>query len=327
MKEFTLAELKLVTSELSVLYVEDEKMIRDGLYASLKQLFAEVEIAEDGAVGWEMYQNSRFHLVITDISMPNMDGITMIGYIKNRNPEAHIIVTSAQNDAEKLLTLINLGVDRFLTKPLSKINLIDALYTVCSAIDNKLKIKKYQMELIKKVRILETQVKKEHIKHKQVMRENSTVKNSEPLWSDYFTEILQEERDELSELNQELDNNILMAFSDDCNVDHSYVLRLAKGYKRYSSILNSHGAFVEIGVQLQEMGQFFETYEAMFIQNISSLRELLESFNFTLIAFRQNVWEKNSPHPVFYNASLLSDIQLIKNILTQTEVDGEIEFF
>jgi YesN/AraC family two-component response regulator len=65
MKEFTLAELKLVTSELSVLYVEDEKMIRDGLYASLKQLFAEVEIAEDGAVGWEMYQNSRFHLGIT----------------------------------------------------------------------------------------------------------------------------------------------------------------------------------------------------------------------------------------------------------------------
>jgi CheY-like chemotaxis protein len=51
MKQFTLTELKHVTSELSVLYVEDEKMIRDGLQASLKQLFKEVEVAEDGAIG------------------------------------------------------------------------------------------------------------------------------------------------------------------------------------------------------------------------------------------------------------------------------------
>jgi len=286
-----------------------------------------VEIAEDGVIGWEMYQNSRFHLVITDISMPNMDGISMIKLVKNRNPEIHIIVTSAQNDAEKLLTLINLGVDRFLTKPLNKTNLIDALYAVCTAIDNKLKIKKYQIELIKKVRILETQTKKENIRHKQMVRQSQNQPMSNTSYKDYFSDILQEELDELIELNEELDSDILRTFSDDYTIDHSCVLRLAKGYKRYSSILNSHSAFAEIGMQLQEMGQFFETYETILIQNIVSIRDLLESFNFTLISFRQNIWEKNSPDPTFYNASLLSDIQLIKNILTQTEADGEIEFF
>lgn len=326
MKQFTLAELKEVTSELTVLYVEDEKMIRDGLYASLKQLFKEVEVAEDGAVGWEMYQNSRFHLVITDISMPNLDGIAMIQHIKSRNPQAHIIVTSAQNDADKLLTLINLGVDRFLTKPLSKINLIDTLYAVCSVIDDKLKIKKYQMELIKKVRILETQIKKEYIKAAQSKPKQADQPLSEPIVLDYFSTILPEELDEMNELNEELDADILMALQNN-RVDSNYVFRISDNYSRYGAVLNGHSLFSDIGMQLQVMGKSCRTNQEVFIDKIAFLLELFESFNFTLIEFRKNVMEKASSHPTFYNASLLSDIQMIQNILLQKHDDGELEFF
>lgn len=323
MKQYTLIELKAVTSELSVLYVEDEKMIRDGLLMSLKQLFKEVEVAEDGAVGWELYQHARFNLVITDISMPNMDGIAMITHIKERNPEARIIVTSAQNDADKLLTLINLGVDRFLTKPINKNSLIDALYNVCSAIDNKRRLKAYHLELEQKIRLLKTQTKKEYIKNKQ-----STIQPTEKpkLYDDYFEHILRDERDELADLNEELDADILMAFQSD-RIDHAYVSRIAQHYIRYGAILNSHSVFSEIGLQLQSMGKSFETHESNFILKIAFIRELLESFNFTLITFEKEVWEKPSSNPTFYNASLINDIQMINNLLSETHDHNDIELF
>jgi YesN/AraC family two-component response regulator len=195
----------------------------------------------------------------------------MIGYIKNRNPEAHIIVTSAQNDAEKLLTLINLGVDRFLTKPFSKISLIDALYAVCSAIDNKLKIKKYQMELIKKVRILETQVKKEHIKKKLA---TPALAPQDDKSSDYFSHILPEEIDELRDLNDELDSDIVMAFQNN-RIDHAYVMRITQHYFGFGAILNAHTLFADIGINLQDMSKNCQKHEDVFMENITILLKTL----------------------------------------------------
>jgi YesN/AraC family two-component response regulator len=327
MKQFTLTELKHVTSELSVLYVEDEKMIRDGLQASLKQLFKEVEVAEDGAIGWELYKNARFHLVITDISMPNMDGITMISHIKERNPEAHIIVTSAQNDADKLLALINLGVDRFLTKPLNKINLIDSLYVTCSAISNKRQIRAYHLELEQKIRLLNTQIKKDHVKTKQAQAANESEKTTNaPIYNDYLSLITQEDVDELVELNEELDSDILLAFQHG-QVDPTYVTSLSQRYNLYGNILCHYPAFNEIGSHIHFMSEALNAHQQTFIDHTSSILELLESFNFTLITFRKNVLEKESKDPTFYNPSLLSDAMMIINLLSQTEIDGNIEFF
>ncbi len=324
MKQFTLIELKQVTQDLTVLYVEDEKMIRDGLLGSLKQLFKEVEVAEDGAIGWELYQNARFHLVITDISMPNMDGITMISHIMEKNPEAHIIVTSAQNDAEKLLTLINLGVDRFLTKPINKLNLINALYAVCTSIVNKRQIKAYHLELEQKIRLLNTQMKKEHVKTKQACLVDE--KKSAQIYDDYFSFLVQEDIDELIDLNEELDSDILLAFQND-RIDPTYVTRLSSRYNRYGHVLCRYIAFNDIGSQIQLMSNELDVHQQTFIDNSLSILELLESFNFTLITFRKNVLEKESAQPTFYNPSILSDITMISNLLSQIEVDGDIEFF
>ena len=323
----TLSELKDVTSFLNVLYVEDEAMLRDGLHGSLKQLFRKVAVAEDGAIGLELYKNSHFDLVITDISMPNMNGIAMITHIKAINPCAHIIVTSAQNDNEKLLTLINLGIDRFLVKPIDKAHLIDALYSVCSGITNTLQAEQYRQELERKVRLLNTQMKKEYVRTAQAVKNHpSADKQIQNFYEDYFHHLLQDERDELRELNEELDSDIIMAFQND-RIDPAYVIRLSHRYSRYGTILTRHTPFAKIGILLQMMSHDFEAHKETFIEKISSIRELLESFNFTLITFRQQTWEKESPNPTFYNPSLISDIEMIQNFLTQTEIIGDIEFF
>ena len=327
MKQFTLIELKEVTKDLSVLYVEDEQMIRDGLVGSLKQLFKEVEVAEDGAVGWEIYKNARFHLVITDISMPNMNGISMIENIMEKNPEARIIVTSAQNDADKLLTLINLGVDRFLTKPINKLNLINALYTVCSSISNKRQIRAYHIELEQKIRLLNTQMKKENVKTRLAQAANKPEdRENIHIYDDYFSSVAQEDVHELIDLSEELDSDILLAFQNS-RIDPSYVSSLAQRYNNYGNILCRYIVFNEIGTLIRQMSNELSAHQQTFIDHTSSILELLESFNFTLITFRKNVLEKESSNPTFYNPSILSDAAMIINLLCQTEVDGDIEFF
>lgn len=324
----TLRDLKLITSELNVLYVEDEAMIRESLRDSLSQLFNHVETAEDGAQGLKSYQQFPFDLIITDISMPNMDGITMLQHIKEINPQTKIIVTSAQNDTHKLLELINIGVDRFLTKPINKTLLVEALFAVCNAIDSLKKAETYRKQLEQKARLLNTYIKKEYLKNKTLEPtpitpiEETEEKHSE----DYFAHILQEELDELIDLNEELDYDILLAFQNN-RIDPSYVNRLAIRYGRYGSILSRHSIFAEIGIGLQTLGLEFNSHQQAFIDHIASLRELLESFNFTLITFRKNVLESSTSHPKFYNPSLLSDIMMITNLLNQTEIDGDIEFF
>lgn len=326
MTQYTLSDLRNLTQELSILYVEDEAMLREGMVGSLRQLFKGVEVAEDGAIGLALYQNSHYDLVITDISMPNMDGITMIRQIKSVNPEARIIVTSAQNDADKLLELINLGVDRFLTKPIDKTMLIETLFSVCNAIISIKQARAYQEQLEQKVRLLETNLTKEYIKTKAAASTSEENREYDNSYEDYFQHLLREEIDELCELNEELDYDILLAFQND-RIDPAYVSRVSQRYNRYGAILSRHSAFSHIGLGLQTMCREFDAHQQLFIDRIASIRALLESFNFTLITFRKKILQISSSNPTFYNASLLSDISMIVNLLNQTEIDSDIEFF
>lgn len=325
MEHYTLNDLKAVASELKVLYVEDEAFLREGMVKSLQQLFKQVVVAEDGFIGLSHYQKEHFDLVISDISMPNMDGLSMISHIKEINPSARIIVTSAQNDAHKLLSLINLGIDRFLTKPLQKALLIEALYVVSSSIVNAILAKKYQKELEQKVRILNTKLKKEYLqsieKVPQKIRETPK-KASE----DYFEQILSEDIDELRDLNDEIDYNLLLAFQNQ-QMNFPYLIHTSKLYQRYGSILTRYHAFSEIGTNLYSMANDFLTNQQSFIDHAQALCDLIEGFNFTLITFRKNILENRSSNPKFYNASLLSDISLIENRLNNVECESNIEFF
>lgn len=325
-----LKDLQAVTSELNVLYVEDEQMLREGLVGSLSKLFKTVEVAEDGAIGLELFRHGEFDLIITDISMPNMNGIEMIQAIKEINSIVPIIVTSAHNESDKLLELINLGVDRFLTKPINKIAMLDALYKLCSGIAAARQAETYKLELEQKVRILETKMKKEYVRAKQeapAAKKEAVPENGETVVTDdYFETLDPDHLDELVELNEELDSDVLLAFQND-NINAEYVYRLSAHIRRYGNILYSYHVFLNIGSSLSELSSELERNIDSFINNITVLRDLLESFNFTLINFRENVWEHKNKNPNFYDPSILSDVIMIINILEQKEVVSDIEFF
>jgi YesN/AraC family two-component response regulator len=132
---------------LNVLYVEDDLTIRANYAKVFTDLFASVDLAQDGEEGLEKFLNNTYDIIITDISMPRMNGIEMIENILNKSPEQIIIVTSAHDDSAYLLKLIELGIEKFLIKPINFKMMTLVLFRTCKRIFEMKELKEYQNHL------------------------------------------------------------------------------------------------------------------------------------------------------------------------------------
>jgi YesN/AraC family two-component response regulator len=143
-----LEEIKPYTEHLNILYVEDEPDIRDYLIPILKQLFHNVIVAHDGLEGLETYEECHIDIdiVLTDISMPKMDGLEMSKEIKNRKKDQHIIVLSAHNDAEYLLEAIEVGVEYFILKPIQYDKMFDVFKKTAKRIMDEKELDKHRID-------------------------------------------------------------------------------------------------------------------------------------------------------------------------------------
>jgi len=103
---------------INLLYVEDEGMIRNELVEILQDEFHSLHVATNGEEGLRLYKKYKIDIVITDISMPLMDGLEMSRNILKINAQTPIIVTSAFNDTQYLLESIKLGIHYYLIKPI-----------------------------------------------------------------------------------------------------------------------------------------------------------------------------------------------------------------
>lgn len=118
MNQEQVSKLRKMCKDITVLYVEDDKNIAIQVERLLKKIFLHVDVEKNGFLGLASFTQNRHDIVITDISMPMMDGIEMSKEIKLLNGEQNILVTSAHNDVEYLIELIEIGIDRFVTKPI-----------------------------------------------------------------------------------------------------------------------------------------------------------------------------------------------------------------
>ena len=138
------------SKHLSVLYVEDDISVRESTLDLLHNFFINIESAEDGLIGFEKYKNKldtdneTFDLVITDLNMPNLNGIDMVKKMKTLQADQAIIFITAFNEVEFLNNAIEIGVNGFLIKPVETLNLKNTLYSVTQMIsDRKLALKHY----------------------------------------------------------------------------------------------------------------------------------------------------------------------------------------
>ncbi len=115
---------------LSLLYVEDEEEIRTLLSKIIEHRVGKLLTASNGREGLEMFREQRPDLVITDIRMPEMDGLAMIEAICQIDPHVPILITTAFNETDYLLKAIELGVTKYLLKPIRIAKLEQALMEV-----------------------------------------------------------------------------------------------------------------------------------------------------------------------------------------------------
>lgn len=104
-----------------ILVVEDDKISQNLLVSMIRIYFPDLRIltADNGLEGLELFKAHPQDLVLTDITMPVMDGLTMAGELRLINPKLRVIVVTAHNDQEYRNRLKNAGIDRFLFKPIN----------------------------------------------------------------------------------------------------------------------------------------------------------------------------------------------------------------
>ena len=180
------------TRELHVLYVEDDLLLLESTKELFLNYFKTVDIAINGQEGLEKYttykkkENSFYDLIITDINMPQLNGIEMSEKVLAINAIQAIIIITAHNENDNLNKAIELGVSGFITKPMDNSRLINVLYKTAQTIsDHKfveshmqmmeelnIKLSHQNSELLSKntkleksLRILDTMIHKEQLTH------------------------------------------------------------------------------------------------------------------------------------------------------------------
>ncbi len=130
------------TKDLKVLYVEDDKNFQKETCEILDYFFNDVDLASDGKDGLEKYlnyfkiNNKYYDIVITDINMPNMNGIELSKSIYTYNTTQSIIVISAHDESQYLMELVNIGIEQFLQKPIIYDKILEVLNNVSKKILN-----------------------------------------------------------------------------------------------------------------------------------------------------------------------------------------------
>lgn len=112
---------------ISVLCVEDEDDTREQLLQFLMSRVGTLHTASNGQEGLEAFKLHKPDVVITDVKMPVMNGVKMAKGIKGINRETPIIIITAYPDKDLLIEAINIGVDKYLYKPVSPYKLIEAV--------------------------------------------------------------------------------------------------------------------------------------------------------------------------------------------------------
>ncbi len=124
-----------ILKELKILFVEDEVNISKLLKDALSDYFYSFSLASDGLEGLEKFKNINPDIVITDIMMPNLDGLEMTKEIRTMNEDIPIIVLSAFSDKDKLLKAIDIGITKYFIKPFDPEEVLEYLIFIANKLN------------------------------------------------------------------------------------------------------------------------------------------------------------------------------------------------
>ncbi|QKJ22501.1 response regulator transcription factor [Poseidonibacter lekithochrous] len=112
---------------IKILYIDDEDLIRSNAVEYLEFYCDNVYEAKDGLEGIEVYEKFKPDIIITDIKMPKLNGLEMVRQIRQKDKTTRIIVATAFLETSYLLEAIDLGLVKYLTKPITEDKLLPIL--------------------------------------------------------------------------------------------------------------------------------------------------------------------------------------------------------
>ncbi|MGD9809492.1 MAG: diguanylate cyclase [Deferribacterales bacterium] len=131
-----------IISEIKIMYVEDEPFIRQGFERFLKRRTGRIYTFQNGKEALDAFNDIKPDLVITDIRMPVMDGLEMSAAIKEISPSTPIIVTTGHNDEELFLKSIDIGIDKYIKKPINFTELMTVIQRISASVLHDKKMEK-----------------------------------------------------------------------------------------------------------------------------------------------------------------------------------------
>lgn len=120
-----------------ILYVEDDEGVRSVNSRFLARMFEKFYEAKDGIEGYELYEKYHPDIILTDIRMPRLDGLSLAKKIRKNDNNTKIIISTAFSDKEYLLESIELNLEKYIVKPLSSRNLMPALKKAVEKLDSE----------------------------------------------------------------------------------------------------------------------------------------------------------------------------------------------
>lgn len=106
-----------LTERPRILVVDDEQAVRDLLAKTLTMADYDVDTAPDGPAALERLRAAEYDLLITDLKMPGMDGLSVIREARRLRPDLAVVIITGYSTEASAIEAINLGVAGYLTKP------------------------------------------------------------------------------------------------------------------------------------------------------------------------------------------------------------------
>jgi len=335
------------SKNLSILYVEDDENLRKSTFEIFKNYFSSVDLAADGQEGISKYKsyfkdNERnYDIVISDINMPTMNGIEMANHIMQEHYDQAIIFITAHNEVEYLQRSIDLGISGFIAKPIKIEQLKKVLYTVTQSVFDR-KIAHLHYEIIEKLNI-DLQLKNEALEKSlrvlnTIINQKTKVQNEhikEPIVEQNMIDkqpqielFVSDDLEEIRDIHQEIDSKVVYVINAQDEDVSVYIKQISRGFTQYSSILSFYSFFHDLSRTMKEFSIVLDDTslpDDKFLVHDTFV--LLESFMFVLGKWSEKLSDGDNEQLNDLDASLISDMQTIISMWTNSDHKGEIEFF
>jgi len=110
-----------------ILVIDDEEIVRISCKKCLNPEGYDVNVAENGLEGLRLAEANHYDLILTDLKMPDMDGMEFLSKVKEMQPEAKVIMITGYSTVEHAVKAIRLGAYNYIEKPFTPDTLITAV--------------------------------------------------------------------------------------------------------------------------------------------------------------------------------------------------------